>query len=246
MLLPPGWQQGERVAALVEVYGGSMDSERLHTFNGGEGVIHPQLLAASGYAVLYPDMPLEDQEPLRQLPGLVLPAVQRLIELGLADPERIGVLGNSYGGYCTLGLLVQTDRFRAAVANAGFYDLPSVYVTMEVDGTSRWLGWAESGQGRMGGSLWERRAAYIENSPLFFLDRVTTPVLLTCGLEDEVPPAQSAGAYMALKRLGKRVELRQYVGEGHWTGMWSDRSYRDIYARVLRWFDVHLNGGAGE
>ena len=240
VLLPPGWREGERAPVLVEVYGGRMGSDVLHRFNGGEAIVHPQLLAAGGYAVLYPDMPMVDRDPLRQLPGLLLPAVNRLVDLEMADPERVGVMGNSYGGYCTLGLLVQTDRFRAAVSNAGFYDLIGAYVSMEPDGTSRWLGWAESGQGRMGGSLWERREAYIENSPLYYLDRVTTPVLLTCGSEDGVPPSQAEGVYTGLKRLGKRVELREYAGEGHWTGMWSESAYRDVAERAQAWFDEHL------
>jgi dipeptidyl aminopeptidase/acylaminoacyl peptidase len=172
--------------------------------------------------------------------------VNQLVELGIADPERVGVMGNSYGGYCTLGLLVQTGRFRAAVANAGFYDLVSAYITMDPTGISRWLGWAESGQGRMGGSLWEKRNAYIENSPLYYLDRVTTPVLLTCGSEDMVPPAQAAGVFVGLRRLGKEAELREYEGEGHWTGMWSEPAYRDLAERVPAWLDEHLGGAPDE
>ncbi len=245
LLLPPGYTEGERVPVLVEVYGGATQSDALHAFNGMEAVLHPQLLAACGYAVLYPDMPMDDRDPMRQLPGLVLPALNRLVELGIADPERVGVMGNSYGGYCTLGLLVQTGRFRAAVANAGFYDLAGAYVTMDPDGTSGWLGWAESGQGRMGGSLWGKRDAYIENSPLYYLDRVTTPVLLTCGSEDMVPPAQAQGAFVGLRHLGKRVELREYQGEGHWTGMWSEPAYRDLVERVPAWFDEHLRSPEG-
>ena len=240
VFLPPGWREGERAPVVVEVYGDDLGSEVLHRFNGSDGMLHPQLLAAGGYAVVYPDMPMVDRDPLRQLPGLVLPAVNRLVDLEMADPERVGVMGRSYGGYCTLSLLVQTDRFRAAVSHAGFYDLIGAYVAMAPNGSSMWLGWAESGQGRMGGSLWERREVYIENSPLYYLDRVRTPVLLTCGSEDGVPPAQAEGAYTALKRLGKRVELRKYLGEGHWTGAWSEPAYRDLAERVRLWFDEHL------
>ncbi|MGI8912802.1 MAG: alpha/beta hydrolase family protein [Chloroflexota bacterium] len=240
LLLPPGFREGERVPLLVEVYGGSMGSDLVHRFGGGQAVVHPQLLAAAGYALLLPDMPMAPRDPLRQLPGLVLPAVSKVVELGIADPERVGVLGNSYGGYCTLGLLVQTGRFRAAVANAGFYDLVGAYTALRDNGNAAWLGWAESGQGRMGGTLWEKRDAYIENSPLFYLDRVTTPLLLTCGTEDIVPKAQPEAVFAGLRRLGKPVVLAEYEREDHWPGMWSDAAYRDLWERVVRWFGEHL------
>ncbi len=102
------------------------------------------------------------------------------------------------------------------------------------------LGWCETGQGRLGGSLWERRDAYIENSPLFYLDRACTPLLLACGTDDADEVRQAGEAFSALRRLGKRVELRQYQGEGHRLGTWSDAAYRDLCTRVLEWFDEHL------
>ena len=71
---------------------------------------------------------------------------------------------------------------------------------------------------------------------------MTTPVLLTCGSEDMVPPAQAAGVFVGLRRLGKEVELREYEGEGHWTGMWSEPAYRDLAERVPAWLDEHLGG----
>ena len=79
------------------------------------------------------DMPLERhdpqrrRDPLRKLPGLVLPAINRLIDLGIADPQRLGVMGNSFGSYCALALLTQTDRFQAAAISAVYANLTSVY-----------------------------------------------------------------------------------------------------------------------
>jgi dipeptidyl aminopeptidase/acylaminoacyl peptidase len=64
--------------------------------------------------------------------------------------------------------------------------------------------------------------------------------LLTCGSKDAVPPAQAEAVFIGLRRLGKKVELRRYEGEGHWPGVWSERSYRDLCERVLAWFDEHL------
>jgi dipeptidyl aminopeptidase/acylaminoacyl peptidase len=241
VVLPPWYRDGDRLPTLVEVYAGSVESDRLHCFNGSEGILHPQLLAARGYAIVYPDMPQGDRDLLRQLPGLVMPAVDELVRLGIADPKRVAVMGNSYGGYSTLGLLVQTSLFRAGVVNAGFSSLISAYLSMDRDGNATFLGWAESGQGRMGGTPWEARDTYIENSPLFYLDRVRTPLLLTCGSEDTVPTSEAEAVFVGLRRLGRAVELRVYEGEDHWPGMWTEAAYRDLHDRVLSWFDRWLS-----
>lgn len=222
-----------------------MNANHLHDFGVTQDVIHGQILVNHGYGLLTPDMPLKNHDPLSQLSRHVLPAIMHLIDLGIADPKRIGLMGQSYGGYSTLALLTQTSLFSAAVACAGTYNLVASYCTLSHDGNDEWLGWCESGQGRMGGSLWEKRPAYIENSPLFYLDRVTTPVLLLCGGQDPGAPEQAAAAFIGLRRLKKKVEYRCYQDEGHWSGTWSEASYRDLCGRVLSWFDEHLAPDAG-
>lgn len=241
LLLPHNYSEGRRVPLIVQVYGGFEGSRVLHRFAfDGAHADNAQLLASRGYAVLWPDMPMADRDPARQLPGLVFPALDRVIELGIADGNRVGILGHSYCGYCVLSLLTQTDRFRVAVAIAGIVNLSSFYGVLSREGESNWLGALESGQGRMGGSLWERRAEYVENSPLFYLDQVTTPLLLASGDAHPGEPAQSEEAFSALRRLGKRAELRVYPDEDHAPGYWSEPSLRDLCGRVLDWFDEFL------
>ena len=240
LLLPPRYVEGQPLPTIVEVYGGALGSRALHVFGGSPVIVQGQLLASRGYAVFYPDMPMEKRDPLRQLPGLVLPAINRLIDLGIADPQRLGLMGNSYGSYCALSLLTQTDRFQAAVVSAVFANLTSVYGSLNEDGHGRWLGWCESGQARLGGSLWEQRSAYIENSPLFYLDRVTTPLLLASGTVHAEEPAQAGEVFSALRRLDKRVELRLYEGQDHAPRSWSEPSHRDFADRAIQWFDTHL------
>ena len=108
----------------------------------------------------------------------VIPGVDRVVELGIADPDRLGVMGHSYGGYSTLSLIVQTTRFKAAVDSAGPADLISVYGQMDKTGSSGAIGWSETGQGGMVGTPWQFRDRYIENSPIFYLDRWNTPYSL--------------------------------------------------------------------
>ena len=240
LLLPINYQDGQEIPVVVGIYGGELGSNHLHSFGGGGGILHGQLLASRGIAMLYPDCPLLPRDPLRQLPGQVVPAVNRLVDLGITTWRRVGIAGHSYGGYCTLAIVAQCPQFRVAVASAGFYDLLSTFGAMRSDGTGIWQGWAETGQGRTGGTPWEQRTAYVENSPIWYLDRVQTPLLLTCGSEDLVPPAQAEAVFVGLRRLGKRVEFRQYRGEQHWPGMWTEPSIRDLAARILEWFEEHI------
>ena len=148
LLLPPGYAEGRPLPLVVDVYLGQMGSQMLHRFGGFASIVHAQVLAARGYAVLWPDMPAVARDPLRHLPGRVLPAIDRLIELGIADPDRLGVLGQSYGGYCAQALIAQTGRFKAAVSCSGATNLTSMYGALGGNGQSLWLGWLESGQGR--------------------------------------------------------------------------------------------------
>ncbi len=241
LLLPPQYVEGQALPTIVEVYGGSEGyGLDYHVFGVSDGIVHGQLLASRGYAVFWPDMPMEERDPRRQMPGLVLPAVNRLIDLGIADPQRLGLMGNSFGSYCALSLLTQTDRFQAAAISAVYANLTSVYGALDEHGHSKWLGWCESGRAGMGGSLWERRDAYVENSPLFYLDRVTTPLLIGSGTLQAEEPAQAGEVFSALRRLGKRAELRLYEGEDHAPPGWSEPSHHDFVERVVQWLATHL------
>jgi dipeptidyl aminopeptidase/acylaminoacyl peptidase len=248
LLLPAGYEPGKRYPLIVNVYGGSDLSESVHRFGlRGSGVDNMQILATRGYAVLLPDAPLHVGSPMRDLLKDVLPGVDRAVELGIADPKRLGVMGHSYGGYSTLSLIVQTTRFQAAVDSAGIADLISFYGQMDPSGSSFALGWAESGQGRMDATPWERRDRYIANSPLFFLDRVQTPLLIVQGqLDHAVPQEQGDEAFIALQRLGKEVEYAKYADEDHWEGTWSMPDMLDYWNRVIHWFDGHLKPSSGE
>jgi dipeptidyl aminopeptidase/acylaminoacyl peptidase len=112
-----------------------------------------------------------------------LPGVRKVVEMGIADPDRLGIMGHSNGGYSTLSLITQTTRFKAAIMNAGPSDLISFYGQMGKDGTSFGVALGESFY--IGGTPWDHRSKYIENSPVFFLDRVQTPLLIIHGGSDD-------------------------------------------------------------
>jgi dipeptidyl aminopeptidase/acylaminoacyl peptidase len=240
LLLPAGYEPGKRYPLIVNVYGGSSRSNSLFRFGlSGSGVENMQLFATRGFAMLLPDSPIEKgrNAPMSEIARAVLPGVDKVVETGIADPDRLGVMGHSYGGYSTLSLIVQTTRFKAAMASASFSNLISMYGEM-YNQDSASIGYLEKGQGGMVDTPWKVRDRYLENSPFFFLDRVETPVLLVHGSLDI--PARAEETFVALRRLGKEVEYARYEGEQHWEGTWGYANQVDYWKRMLAWFEEHL------
>lgn len=218
LLLPPGYTPGRRLPMMVFVYGGANGSDSLNRFGfwGTMATHNMHILATRGYAVLFPDAPLGPGTPMADLFKTVIPGVNAAIEQGYADPDRLAIAGQSYGSYSTLAIITQTKRFKAAIITAAVLhpDLFSAYLEMGRDGTGSSIGYYERGQGNMGGSIWEYRDRYFNNSPIFLFDRIETPLLIGQGEKDGRLLASDA-MFVALQRLGKRVEYRIYEGEGH-------------------------------
>lgn len=247
LLLPVGYQSGQRCPVIVDVYGSFSGSNFVNQFGatstgGAHGVANNQLLATRGYAVFIPDLPLRIGTPMRDLAKCVLPGINKLVELGIADPERLGVKGVSYGGYCTLALITQTTRSKAAlIRSSAGASLFTMYGVMNASGVGTWTGWAENGQGRMGGTPWELRDRYIENSPLFYLDRVTTPLMITAGTADTATPAfLSDEIFVGLQRLGKEALYVKYQGGEHGEATLDSATALDYFTRTMAWFDRWL------
>jgi len=240
LLLPAGYREGKRYPLIVKVYGGSSLSEDLNLFGFARAPVdNLQLLATRGYAILLPDTKMRVGTPMADLMKTMLPGVNKVVEMGIADPDRLGLMGHSNGGYCTLSLITQTTRFKAAMMNAGPGNLISVYGQMRKDGTSYGVALGESFY--MGRTLWNDRLGYIENSPVLFLDRVQTPLLIIHGGEDDaVSPFLTGEIFVGLRRLGKEVMYAKYEDEGHWQGTWSYANQVDSVNRMIAWFDEHL------
>jgi dipeptidyl aminopeptidase/acylaminoacyl peptidase len=138
-----------------------------------------------------------------------------------------------------MALIVQTTRFKAGIVQAGYADMLENYGTMlhplginaHTDECENWFG----------GTPWEKRSSYIENSPIYYLDRVKTPVLLVHGTADRaVSNALSDEIFTGLRRLGKEVTYTRYEGEGHFFYLWSRANQADMLNRRIAWFDRWL------
>jgi dipeptidyl aminopeptidase/acylaminoacyl peptidase len=247
LLLPADYKKGKRYPLVVWVYGGNRVSDHFDHFGlAYPGPFNMQLFATRGYAVLLPDAPMHVGTPMLDLAKSVLPGVNKAVELGIADPDHLGIMGHSNGGYSTVALIVQTGRFKAAMEVAGMADLFGLYGEMGKDGSAFGIPILEHGQDALGGTPWEFRERYAENSPVFYLDRVETPLLVVQGSEDTgVAPFLGDQIFTALRRLGKEVAYAKYQGEEHDPSDWSYANQLDFSLRMIEWFDSHLKRSGG-
>lgn len=243
VLIKPGdYEPGRRYPVLVYFY--ELSSQRLYEFN--QIVVNHRpcfpVYASHGYAVFLPDIRFEIGRPGMSAVKCLVPGVQKLIDLGIADPNAIGLHGHSWSGYETAYVVTQTDIFAAACAGAPVGNMTSAYNGIRWEsGLARQFQY-EKDQSRIGASLWERRDLYIENSPVFYADRIRTPLLLMHGDEDgAVPWPQSIELYLALRRMGKEVVFLQYRGEPHHPRKYANKL--DYAIKMMEFFDHYLKGG---
>jgi dipeptidyl aminopeptidase/acylaminoacyl peptidase len=249
LLLPPGYDPLKKYPLIVSVYPGLMYDEHAPEWDriNRNFSLNLQIAAAKGFVVLFPSMPLASpgvkDDPLLRAPEGVLPAIDKAIDLGIADSQQLFLLGASFGGFATYALVTQTDRFKAAVVLAGLSNLVSLYG--QFDARVRYSVRPQSSltqpplmelsQGRMASPPWKDPERYVRNSPIFSADRVHTPLMIIQGDLDYVPIQQGEEFFTALYRQGKRAEFVRYWGEGH--VMQSPANIRDMWTRIFAWFD---------
>jgi dipeptidyl aminopeptidase/acylaminoacyl peptidase len=242
LLLPSDYRSGEKYPLIVWSYPGSHESNQHSEFGFGDllGPLNMQLYATRGYAVLFADSTGEVGSPGDGLTKSVLPGVSKVVEMGIADPQRVAVIGHSNGGYGTLALITRTHRFKCAVELSGYGDLVASYGGMEPGGSSIRFVTVEGLLGK--GGPWEYPLRYVENSPLFHLDRVETPLLMVHGAQDdEIIPFLADEVFVDMRFLGKRVEYVKYDAEGHVPSDWSYLDQLDLAKRIIAWLDSNLN-----
>lgn len=258
VLLPADYDPARRYPTLMWVYGGYSPSGIDDYFLDPHmpGLYNLELYASRGYVVAIPAIPIPrgeaPGEPLAAFPSGVIPAIDKLVELGITDNDRVGVFGQSFGGYTVSALMAQTDRFKAAAAIAGATDIATNYGAF--DPAAR--GWRGIEQDMaVNGPIYERGlgfkidpatdpALYHRNSPLTFADRIQTPLLLIHGeLDTRAPLSQPEALYSLLRRKGRNARLLRYWGENHSLAN-SPANIRDITREMIDWFDLHLKQGS--
>ncbi len=218
-------------------------SDGLHSYvpPNGRNVINPTHYASNGYIIFEPDIHYEIGYPGPSAVKSIVPGVQKLLERGYIDPKRLGLQGQSWGGYQALYIITQSQMFAAAMAGAPVVNMTSAYGGIRWEsGVNRSMQY-EKGQSRIGASLWEQPQHYIENSPLFFLPRVTTPLFIMSNDADgAVPLYQGIELFIGMRRLGKEAYLINYNNDVHNPA--SRANQKDVALKMEQFFDAKLKG----
>jgi len=203
--------------------------------------INPSFYASNGYLVLMPDIVYTVGYPGQSALNCVLPAVQAVVDKGFVDENAIGIQGHSWGGYEIAYMLTRTNRFKAAAPGAVVANMTSAYSGIRWGtGLPRQFQY-EHTQSRIGGTIWEYPMRFVENSPLFSLDRVQTPILtIHNDGDDAVPWYQGIEFYLGLRRLNKEVYMFSYNGEPH--NLRRRPNQKDYTRRLQEFFDHFLKG----
>ncbi len=242
VLIKPGnYEEGKRYPVVVYFY--RFFSQRLNEFNQMKVNHRPNFpfYASNGYAVFLPDIRFDIGQPGFSATKCLVPGVQKLVDMGVADPKAVGLHGHSWSGYQTAFVITQTNIFAAAVAGAPVSNMTSAYSGIRWrTGLARQFQYEQT-QSRIGGSLWEYPERYIENSPVFFADRIETPLLIQFGDEDgAVPWYQGIELYLAMRRLEKDCIFLQYRGEPHHLQKYPNKV--DYTLKMKEYFDHYLKG----
>jgi dienelactone hydrolase len=238
---PENFDPAKQYPMVVYFYEKLTDGLHNYVSPTGRNVVNPMVYNAQGYLVFEPDIVYTDGYPGPSAEKAIVPGVQSLIAKGFVDPKRIGITGQSWGGYQSAFLITRTNMFAAAVPNATVVNMTSAYGGIRwASGLARAFQY-EHTQSRIGGSLWEYPERYIENSPLFHLDKVTTPVLFMANDNDgAVPWYQGIEFYVAMRRLQKEAYMLVYNGDEH--NPTKRANQKDIDKKMLEFFAVKLQG----
>ena len=220
------------------------NSETLYSYRTPEphrSTIDYHMYTSNEYIVFNPDIVYREGYPGESAYNCIMPGISMLIEKGFVDEKKIGAQGHSWGGYQTAYLATRTSLFAAIESGAPVVNMFSAYGGIRWGtGLNRSFQY-EHQQSRIAGTPWNKPLRYLENSPLFFMDKVTTPILIMHNDNDgHVPWYQGIEFFVSLKRLQKPVWMLNYTGEIHWPQKLENKI--DFQKRMKQFFDHYLKG----
>lgn len=245
VFIPDGVKKGEKLPVMIYFY--EKNSNNLYSFwtpAPSRSIVNIPFYTSRGYIVFVPDIVYKVGHPGESAYNCICSGAEALCEqYEIADKSKMAIQGQSWGGYQTAWLITRTNMFAAAGSGAPVGNMTSAY------GGIRWgsgitrAGQYEHGQSRIGKSMWEPGALdlYIENSPVFHVDKVQTPVLIMHNDADgAVPWYQGIEFFSDLRRLDKPAWLLQYNKEAH--NLVQRRNCKDLSIRLQQFFDYYLKG----
>jgi len=242
---PANYEAGKKYPMLVYIY--EIRSNSLHSY------INPSDMSSynttnyvqQGFFVFQPDIVYRTNDPGISAVECVVPAVEKVLETGMIDKDKIGLMGHSWGAYQTAFIITQTDLFSAAVAGAPLTDMISMYTEVYWNSGSPNQGIFETSQGRFDKPYYDIMDKYLENSPMFQAHNIKTPLLVAFGDKDgAVDWHQGIEMYTTMRRMEKPMVMLVYAGENHSVRKKENRL--DYTLKINQWFDHYLVGKEAE
>ncbi len=243
---PAGYDPSNKYPMIVYMYEKLSDGLHRYSAPSERSYYNAGAVTSRGYFMLQPDIVFRPRDPGVSAVDCVTSAVRKVIQMGVVDPKKIGIMGHSWGGFDSTYLATHTtDFFAAAVAGAPITDLVSNYGNHHWNSGIAETDHIETGQQRMEVPLYEDLQAYIRNSAVFGVQNMTTPLLIEVGDSDgTVFFHQGVELYNIARRAGKDVVLLQYAGEDH--GLRKKANQIDYQKRIFEWFGHYLKGEPAE
>ena len=241
LTLPPDYEKGKKYPMVVYFYEKMSDRHHRYYMPSYDDRPHGSTYASNGYLFFQPDNVYEEGRPGTSSLDCITSATQKVIDLGYADPDRIGLQGHSWGGYQSSFILTQTDMFKCVVTGAPPTDLESFYNNIYGNTGTNHVGIMEIGQVRMGRGVtpWTHREIYQRENPMFHAPNIKVPFMILHGTADgAVDWTQGLEFYNAARRLGKEVIFLSYPGEPH--HLRREANQKDFQTRMKQYFDHYL------
>lgn len=240
--LPDNYKKGKKYPVFVYFY--ERFSDRKNEFNMPKINHRPpySLYLGSEYVMFFPDVKFYDGNPGKSAEAALIAGCDKLVEMGIADPEKIVMHGHSWSGYESAWIVTQTDYFAACVSGAPVSNMTSAYSGIRLgSGLARQFQY-EKQQSRIGGNIIDSLDSYIRNSPIFFADKMNTPLLVMFGdIDEAVPWQQGIELYLAMRRFDKNCIFLQYEGEPHHPK--KIHNQLDYSLRMKQFMDYYVFGG---
>ncbi len=241
LTLPPDYEKGKKYPMIVYFYEKMSDRHHRYYMPSYDDRPHGSTYASNGYLFFQPDNVYEVGKPGTSALDCITSATQKVIDLGYADPKKIGLQGHSWGGYQSSFILTQTDMFSCVVTGAPPTDLESFYNNIYGNSGTNHTGIMEIGQVRMGRGVtpWTHREIYQRENPMFHAKNIKVPFMILHGTADgAVDWTQGLEFYNAARRLGKEVIFLSYPGEPH--HLRREANQKDFQIRMKQYFDHYL------
>jgi dipeptidyl aminopeptidase/acylaminoacyl peptidase len=246
-LFYPAGYEPDRTYPMI-VYNYELLSQNVHRYvvPSDRSYYNLSVFTSRGYLVLEPDIVFRIRQPGWSVVECITAGVNKVIDMGIVDLKRIGIVGHSMGGFNSSFVATHTDGiFAAAVAGAPITDLVSYYGDHHWSSGIAETDHIETGQERMEVALYEDFQAYVDNSAVFNVHNMTVPLLLEVGDNDgTVAWYQSIELYNIARRAKKNVVMLAYMGEGH--GLRQKENQMDYQRRILAWFGHYLKDEPAE